>query len=202
MTPSKKTPYPNSQNPVEKRGSQDNPPDEPQIITLGKIVRPHGIRGELRMQVHTAYPEFLSRVHTIYLNRRPKTDNATTHTLKSVRFHQQMALLTVEGIESRNDADLWRGYYVMASRSLAAPLEDGEIYLTQLLGLSVYTEDGEFLGNIDDIIETGANDVFVLRGTERGDILIPDTDEVVQNIDLDAQKVTIILIPGLLPDDE
>jgi 16S rRNA processing protein RimM len=202
MTPSKNTPHPNSQGSDEERGSQDSLPVEPQIMTLGKIVRPHGIRGELRMQLHTAYPEFLSQVHTIYLNRKPTTDNAATHTLKSVRFHKDMALLTIEGIESRNDADLLRGYYVMASRSLAAPLEDGEIYLTQLLGLSVYTDDGEFLGTIDDIIETGANDVFVLRGTEHGDVLIPDTDEVVQSIDLDARKVTITLIPGLLPDDQ
>lgn len=200
MSPNE-TPYQNPENSNEKRGSKGNPSSEPQLIVLGKISRPHGVRGELRMQVHTPYPEFLSHVKTVYVNRRSTDKNATVYTVNSVRFHHDMALLTLEGVESRNDADLLRGHFVLASRSLAAPLEDDEIYLTQLLGLSVYSEDGEFLGKIDDIIETGANDVFVLRGTERGDVLIPDTDEVVQEIDLNAQKVIITIIPGLLSDE-
>jgi 16S rRNA processing protein RimM len=79
------------------------------------------------------------------------------------------------------------------------PLEEGEFYLYQAIGLAVYTDEGEHLGQIAEIIETGANDVYVVHGP-RGEVLLPDIEECVLEIDLDAKKMTVHLIDGLLPD--
>lgn len=186
----------------DRRHGSGNPLPEPPLMTLGKIVRPHGVRGELRMEIHTAYPERISELQILYL--APPRDETTLipHQLISARLHRDTVLLTLEGITDRTQAESLRGYWVKVSLAEGAPLEEGEFYVFQLLGLAVYTEAGEYLGQIDEIIETGANDVFLLRGSERGEVLIPDTDEVVLDIDLDSQKVIINPIPGLLSDDE
>ncbi len=84
-------------------------------------------------------------------------------------------------------------------REDAIPLEEGEYYLFQLLGLDVYTDEGQYLGKLKDVIETGANNVFVVKGEGQKDILLPDTKEVVTDIDFDNGRLTVHLLPGLLP---
>lgn len=174
--------------------------DESQHMKLGKIVRPHGVRGELCMEIYTAYPERIPALETVYLNSERALAAPKAYTLQAARFHRGVVLLTLEGIEDRGQADSLRGQIVTVSLSEGAPLAEGEFYAYQLLGISVYTEAGEYLGKLTDIIETGANDVYLLKGSERGEILIPDTPEVIRQIDLNAQKMTINPIPGLLSD--
>jgi 16S rRNA processing protein RimM len=169
-------------------------------MTLGKIMRPHGIRGELRMRLDTAYPDRLFEIDTVYVGRKPDPRSATPYKLEKTRLHRGAALLTLAGITDRSQADALRGRLVMVPLDVGAPLEEGEFYVFELLGMGVYTEAGEYLGTVRRILETGANDVFLLDGTERGEILIPDTDEVIREIDLEARRITITPIPGLLSD--
>ncbi len=181
--------------------TQSNPSEIP-LMTLGKIVRSHGVRGEVRMQIFTAYPDNIPHLESVYLCYERNPDALTPYNLEGVRFHRGVALLKLVGIDDRNQAEMLRGQLVKAYLAKGAPREEGEIYLFELLGIAVYTEADEYLGKVERIIETGANDVFLLQGTERGDVLIPDTDEVVQHIDLGAKKMIITPIPGLLSDDE
>lgn len=194
-----------SQNNTGKYGSEEPtpPPSEPYFLIFGKIARPHGVRGELKMEVRTNDLELLTERETVYLGQDPDDpDSARLYQLLKTRLHKGQLLLILEGINDRNAADLLRGQLVMIPYNELAPLDEDEYYIFQLIGLPVYTAAGEHLGEVINIIETGANDVFVVSGGQRGDLLIPDTEEVIQDIDIAGGRVTITPIPGLFSDDE
>jgi 16S rRNA processing protein RimM len=173
---------------------------QPPFLLLGRVLRPHGIRGELRIEVLTDYPERIVSGTEVYLG--PDPEDGTTAVLYRVihaRKHQQYLILHLEDIPDRNAADLLRQQYVMVPLEDAVPLEDGEFYLFQAIGLRVHTDEGEDLGAVDEIIETGANDVYVVRGP-RGEILLPATDECVVEVNIDAGTMTVHLLDGLLGD--
>ena len=151
------------------------------------------------MRVLTAYPERLSDKKTLYLADSPDSEDVVEYGLQSVRMHQGYALIKLKGVESRDEADKFRELFVMVSMEDAIPLEEGELYLYQFIGLKVQTEDGHLLGEIVDIIETGANDVYVVDSADYGEVLIPDTEEVILEIDIDAGMVVVRLPEGLLP---
>ncbi len=174
------------------------PDSTPPFLLLGRVLRPHGVRGELRIEVMTAYPERLSAECQVFLGPDPADPaSATLYTVVRSRKHRHHLILHLEGIHDRNAADLLREQYVMVPVEDAVPLEDGEFYLFQLINLNVYTTEGEHLGTITDIIETGANDVYVVHGP-RGEVLLPAIDECIIDIDLTADRVIVHLMDGLL----
>ncbi len=174
------------------------PTGTPPFLLLGRVLRPHGIRGELRIEVLTAYPERIVPEQRVYLGPDPADVSAARlYTIAQARRHQQYLILQFAEIGDRNAAELLREQYVMVAFEDAVPLEDGEYYLFQVIGLNVITTDGETLGNVKEVLETGANDVFVVHGP-RGEILLPVIDECVQDIDFDAGTITVRLLDGLL----
>ena len=175
---------------------------QPDYLTLGEILRPHGIRGELRMRILTSYPErFITEdIETVYLGSSPEDTTPEPYTVQSARFHKQYILLTLTDIADRNAAETLRGQFVMIDMDNAVPLEDDEFYLYQLIGMAVETEDGIQLGKVQDVIETGANDVYVVRGTTYGEVLVPSHEETLMSVDFDTQKIIMRLPEGLLPD--
>jgi 16S rRNA processing protein RimM len=174
--------------------------EKPQYLLIGEILRPHGIRGELRLKVLTDYPERVGNMKTVYLGTDATDDAATPYQVQSARLHQQFLLLTLKEIQDRNQAELLRGQFVMVGIDDAVPLEDDEIYLYELIGLTVKTDTGEELGTIQDVLETGANDVYVVSSRKYGEVLIPAHDETVLEIDMDSETVTVKLPDGLLPE--
>jgi 16S rRNA processing protein RimM len=107
-------------------------------------------------------------------------------------------LVRLDGIATREEAELYRGQLLMVALDDAVPLEDGEYYLYQILGARMVTTEGEDLGRIQEILETGANDVFIVSGDSYGEILIPDIPDVILDVDIDQGVVTVALPPGLL----
>lgn len=179
--------------------SKDN--QAPKYLALGKILRPHGIRGELRMQILTDYPERLvNDLKKVYIGEKITQDRADIYNLKSARFHKDFLLITLAEVTSRNDAEAMRGKMVMIDVDNAIPLKTGEFYLYQLIGLTVQTNDGIVLGQLREVIETGANDVYVVKGREFGEVLLPSHAETLVNIDFEAKLITMNLPEGLLPD--
>ncbi len=169
--------------------------DEPLYLAVGKLRRPHGVRGEIRMDVLTDFPERLRPGLVVYVGPR-----RLPLRLQSVRQHNDMLLVAFEGYLDRDRVGLLRNMLVCVPAAEATPLPDGEFYYHQILGLTVVTDEGKTLGKIAEIMETGANDVFIVQPEDGGqELLLPDTDEVVLAIDLDAGVVTVHLIPGLLP---
>ena len=173
-------------------------PPRPKYLVIGEILRPHGLRGELRMRVLTDYPDHLPQLDLVYLGDTPDDSALQAHQLKSVRFNKDVALLSLADCRNRNDAELLRDKVVMIGLDQAAPLADGEYYLFELIGLRVIADQIE-IGRIQEVLQTGANDVYVVHGDKFGEVLIPAHDETVLNIDFDAGVIAMALPEGLLP---
>lgn len=176
------------------------PDTEPRFLLIGQIVRPHGVRGEVRVMVHTDVPERFTWLRAVYVSEEADTDSPRCMDVEGARFHQNAVLLKLAGCDDRNTAETLRSLWLFVPFAEAIPLEDGEYYLYQLEGLRVVSEDDELLGTLVEVMETPANNVFVVQGPY-GEILLPDVPDVVKEIDFAAQLVTIHLLPGILPRD-
>jgi 16S rRNA processing protein RimM len=165
---------------------------EPRFLVIGEITKPHGVRGEMRVMPLTDRPERFTWLKEIFLGE----DGETLVPVTSARLHQNFVLLKLAGYETRDAAESLRGTKLVIPADQAIPLEEGEYYLYELIGMDVLTEAGESLGEITDVIETGANNVFVVRGAER-ELLIPDIPDVVLDIDFEDGRMIVRPLPGL-----
>ncbi len=176
------------------------PAAQPDYLLLGEVLRPHGVLGELRVRIMTDYPERIGELETVYLARDVAGTSARAFRVQKVRRHQGYALITLKGITDRDQVEPLRGLYVLVSLEDAVPLEEDEIYLFQLIGMTVQTDDGRMLGQLTDVLETGANDVYVVQSAEYGELLIPALDETILKTDTDTNTLTVHLLDGLLPE--
>jgi 16S rRNA processing protein RimM len=155
------------------------------------------VRGELRVKIITDYPERLAQHAHFYLAHSNSPEIVHRYPVEGLRLHKKVLLLKLDGCDDRNAADELRGMLVQIPIEDAVPLEEGEYYLFQLIGVRVETESGEWLGQVVEVIETGANDVYVVRGP-RGEVLLPAVDQVVLELDLESKHMVVRLLPGLL----
>ena len=168
--------------------------DEPLYLAVGQLRRPHGVRGEIRMDVLTDFPERLQPGRTVYVGPR-----RLPLQLRSVRTHNDTLLVSFEGYDDRDRVGLLRNMMVSVPAAEAPDLPDGALYYHQILGLAVVTDEGERLGRVVEIMETGANDVFIVQQEDGAEILLPDIDDVVLAIDVESGVMTVHLLPGLRP---
>ena len=166
---------------------------EPRFLVIGQIAKPHGVRGDVRVVLHTDLPERYTWLEEIYIGERDPRPVPVEY----ARFHKKWVLLKLVGYDDRNAVESLRGQLLQVREDQAIPLEEGEFFLFQLIGMSVISEDGDLLGELVKVIETGANNVFVVHGPQ-GEILIPDTAEVVRDIDFEKNRISVHLLPGLL----
>lgn len=174
-------------------GSEPPPrPTEPRFLAVGRVLAPHGVRGELRLEVLTGYPERLYLHRVFYLG-----DQARPYPVEGLRLHRGGALVKLAGCDDRNAAEALRGQLVQIPLEAAVPLEQDEYYHFEVIGMEVCSDQGRTLGRVVEVLDTGANDVFVVRGPE-GEILIPAIEGVVRELDRQARRMTVTLPPGLL----
>jgi 16S rRNA processing protein RimM len=171
-------------------------------LLVGEVLRPHGVRGELRLRVLTEHPDHMAQLSHVYIGTDPDDPRIKRFDVRAVRFHQDYALLTLKEIPDRTAAEHYRGLFVMIDLSQAVPLEDDEIYVYELIGMQVVTEDGETLGPIIEVLATGANDVYIVDSPRYGEILLPVTDDTLLRTDTDNRRVIMRLPSGLLPASE
>lgn len=171
--------------------SGDHTHGEDDWLQLGTLTAPWGTRGEIKLRLD-ADPAVLKKVTRVYLGaeRRPID---VERVAQRGRFHT----LKLRGIETVNDAETLRDAVAAIPRSEAPPLPSGHYYVAEILGLQAVTTDGRALGPVVDVLTTGANDVYVVRG-ERGEILIPAIREVVVALDPAAGILRVEAVPGLL----
>ncbi len=170
---------------------------EPRYLIVGRVVRPHGIRGAIQVEILTDTPEHIAELETLYLG-----PHHLPYQVEQARFHKQRLLLQLKECTERNAAEALRGDSVAMAREDAIPLAEDEFYHFQLEGMTVQTDTGEELGELVEILSPpGANDVYIVHGL-RGEVLLPAIPEVVQEIDLEAGRIVVHLIPGLLPDEK
>jgi 16S rRNA processing protein RimM len=149
------------------------------------------------LEILTGYPERLSQ-HRYFLLAAPEApEEVTRYPVERVRLHDKVALVKLEGCEDRNAAEMLRGMLVQIPVEQAVPLEEGEHYHFQVIGLDVETEEGEHLGTVVDVLETRANDVYIVRGPA-GELLVPAIEDVVLALDPEARRMVIHVLPGLM----
>jgi 16S rRNA processing protein RimM len=175
-----------------RRGSEKMN-SEPRFLVIGEITKPHGVKGEVRVLPHTDLPERFNWITELYVGE----DDPQLKELESVRGHKGLIILKLGGCDSRQEADMLRGQLLLIREDQAIPLAANEYFLYQLIDLSVETLNGEQLGTLVEVLETGANNVFVVKGA-RGELLIPDIPEVVKEIDFSEGRMVIDPLPGLL----
>jgi 16S rRNA processing protein RimM len=169
------------------------------------VIKPWGVRGELKLAVMTSFPDQLGRLKHVYLGPDGAPQDAaaprpTPHPVARFHWHSGALLLQLADVRDRNAAEALRGQLVYIAREDAVPLQPGEYYEYQIVGLRVVTVEGEALGQVVEVLATGANDVYVVQGP-RGEVLLPARVQVIRQIDVDAGVMTVSLLPGLLPDD-
>lgn len=164
------------------------------MLLVGKVIRPHGLEGLLRIRSYARSENSFMDAGTLYL--RSVSGEIHTHVVSSVRPHKNIFLMKLEGLESIHDAEKFRDADIFISKETLTR-EEGEFFWFELLGLEVYLDTGEHLGSISQIISAGCNDVYVVK-KETNETLIPATYEVVKDIDLENGKMIISAIEGLL----
>ncbi len=175
--------------------SSGSPQPELRYLAVGRVVRAHGIRGEISATVLTDFPERFETTEWIYLGNEFA---AEAYRLEKYRWHKKNILLTLTGVTDRTQAEQLQGQFVQVPIEEAITLPEGSYYLYQLIGLQVVTTDNKVLGKIVDILETGANDVYVVKGDESRQILLPAIPDVVKSIDMERSLITVELIDGLI----
>lgn len=170
------------------------PSGEPVFLVVGKLRKPHGVRGEMTMEVLTDFPERIVVGKTVYLG-----EGYRPFQVRSRRWHGTLMLVAFQGVDNPEQAGEYRNNLVYVRTDEIPPLEAGEYYHHQLLGLQVFTESAERLGKVVDILETGSNDILVVNLDAGGEALLPFTDEVILQIDPSRRAIRVRLLPGLLP---
>ncbi len=161
-----------------------------EFITIGKILAPRGTKGKLKVAVATDFPQRFAPSSKVYINRQPMT-------IDSTEWHKGKAIIKFNTIDSIEDAEKLQGQLVEIHHSQLHHLPEGQYYHFQLIGLEVWTSQGELLGNITEILTTPSNDNYVVSGT-KGEILIPAIEDVIKSIDLNKGCLVIEPIEGLL----
>ena len=164
-------------------------------FSIGEIVNVHGIRGEIKILPTTDDPgrfELLKELQVFF------GDEIKTYAVEHVRLHKTLVFVKLNGIDDRTAAEGLKGGVVRVPRADALPLDDDEYYQSDLLDMNVETVSGEKLGRLVQIIETGANDVYVVKPAGGGkDLLIPAIKDCIQSVSVEANKMTVSLLKGL-----
>ena len=165
--------------------------NKPRYLVIGKILKPFSYRGELKVQVLTDFPERFASLHTVYVG-----DDAKSFSVESTHQHGKFNLLKLAGINSEVQAGELREQFLYVSVDDAVELPQGQVFLYQTIGLRVVTTDGKLLGTVTDILDTNANDVYVVSDGTR-EILIPGVKDIVQEISLERGEMIIRWMDGL-----
>lgn len=183
----------------ERGSGTPNPVSEPRFLAVGQVVGAHGIRGEVKVQVLTDEPGRFGRLEQVWLGTADD-EEPLPWPLEGYRLHKGQALLKLQDCDDRNTAETLQGYLVQVPIEQALPLEEGEFYEHQIVGLEVWTSAGEHLGQVEEILYTGANEVYVVRNAHpgRAEILLPAIEDVILEIDPQARRLVVELIEGLV----
>ena len=164
-------------------------------LEIGQIVNTFGIKGMVKVQPFTDDIEQFENLKTIYIKNKSEQKE---YEIEEVKYHKNMILLKLKGINNIEEANLLRQSYLLKDREKEEPLKEGTYYIVDLLGLEVYDDNGNLLGTLEDIYNSGASDIYVVKDELGKQILLPAIKDVIKQIDLEEEKVIVHLIKGLV----
>ncbi|MDD6035243.1 MAG: ribosome maturation factor RimM [Lachnospiraceae bacterium] len=169
--------------------------DKDSMLRVGVITTTHGVKGEVKVYPTTDEPARFKRLKKAYLDLGRELLPVT---IEGVKFFKQMVILKFKEIDDCDKAALYRNKDILIDREDAMPLAENEFYICDLIGLSVVTDEGNTLGTLSEVLQTGANDVFEVTLPNKETVLIPYIEDCVKEISLEEGKVTVHILPGLL----
>lgn len=161
-------------------------------IIIGKITSPHGIKGEVKVLPLTDYPDRFYRTKSVWVDSKKGY-----LTVESIRKQMEMFLIKFQGVDVRSDAEKLNNSFLTIDHDQAIDLPPGHFFRFQIIGLNVYDVQGTYLGELTEIMETGANDVYVVQRADKKELLIPALKAVVREIDITNKRMTVDLPAGL-----
>lgn len=164
-------------------------------LEIGQIVNTFGIKGEVKVKPFTDDIKRFDKLKKINIEQK---NSKKEYEIENIKYHKDMLILKLKGIDQIEQAELLRNSYLKIDRNEEEPLEENTYYIVDLLGLSVYTEEGILLGILDDIYNTGSNDIYVVKDSLGKQTLLPAIQDVIKEIDIENQKIIVHVMKGLL----
>ena len=164
------------------------------LLKVGVITTTHGIRGEVKVYPTTDADRFLNLEYVLLDTGREKRKLE----IENVKYFKNLVILKFRGIDNINDIERYKRCPLLVERKDAVALEEDEYFIADMIGIQVVTEDDEPFGTLKDVMETGANDVYVIDTEEHGEVLVPAIRECILDVDIENQKMKIHLMDGLI----
>lgn len=165
-----------------------------QFLQVGVISSTHGIRGEVKVFPTTDDPSRFKKLKKVLLDTEKERIELE---VQSVKFFKQFVIVKFRGIDNINDIEKYKGKGLLVPREDAVRLERDEYYIADLIGMEVYTDEGRF-GVLKDVIETGANEVYIIDSDEHGEVLVPAIRQCILDVDIENRTMKIRLLDGLI----
>ena len=165
------------------------------LLKVGVITTTHGVRGEVKVFPTTDDAERFLELEYVLLDTGRELRRLD---IKNVRFFKNLVILKFDGIDNINDIEKYKGKDLWIPREEAQEPGEDEYYIADLQGLNVVLEDGTEFGTLRDVMETGANDVYIIDSNEHGEVLLPAIKECILDVDLEKNTMTVHLMKGLL----
>ena len=164
-------------------------------LEIGQIVNTFGIKGMVKVKPFTDDIKRFDNLKTVYIE---KNNTQKEYEIEEVKYHKDMVLIKFKDVDTVEQVELLRNAYLTISRDSAEKLEEGRYYIVDMLGLEVYTDEQVLLGTLDDIFNTGSNDIYVVKDKQGKQILLPAIQDVIKQIDMENRKMIVHLLPGLV----
>ena len=165
-----------------------------EFFEIGQIVNTFGVKGMVKVYPYTENVKRFEELKKVSLiNKNSKKE----YEIEEVKYHKNMVLIKFKGVDTVEQAEDLRNFYIQIERKDATPLEEGSYYIADLINLDVYTDEGEKLGILEDIFNTGSNDVYVVKDLNGKQILLPEIEDVIKEIDLKEGKILVHMLKGL-----
>lgn len=166
-----------------------------ELLQVGVITSTHGVRGEVKVYPTTDDAERFKYLKHVLLDTGKETLSLE---IQGVKFFKQFVILKFKGIDNINEIEKYKRCPLLVERQDAVELEEDEYFIADMIGITVETEDGEEFGVLKDVIETGANDVYVIDSKEHGEVLVPAIKECILYVNIEDRKMRIHLMDGLI----
>lgn len=165
-----------------------------EYFEIGQIVNTFGIKGMVKVVPYTEDITNFERLKKIYIKQKKQK---TEYEIEEVKYHKNMVLIKLKNIDTVEQAENLRNATIEIPRKDATPLEEGTYYIADLLGMEVFTDEGELLGILQDIYNTGSNDIYVVKNELGKQILLPGIEDVIKEVLLEENKIIVHIIEGL-----
>ena len=166
-----------------------------QLLQVGVISSTHGVRGEVKVFPTTDDVKRFKKLKKVILD----TGNEQLPLeIEGVKFFKQFVILKFRGIDNINDIEKYKGKRLLVDREHAVKLKKDEYFIADMIGMDVFTEDGELFGALKDVMETGANDVYIIEMSDGKEVLVPAIKQCILDVDIENRKMVIHLLEGLV----